>query len=75
MSVEEIVNETRALPAERVEELVARLNQNLDGADENGIDEAWRKEVRRRLAEVDSGAVQLKDGEEVSKRIRRIAGG
>jgi hypothetical protein len=72
MSVEDIVQETQKWPAEQIEELVARLNGILNGASQSENDAAWRKEIRRRLAEIDNGRVQLRDGAEVSARIRKI---
>jgi putative addiction module component (TIGR02574 family) len=37
---------------------------------DEGVEEAWREEVRRRLEEIDSGAVQLIPWEEALRRLR-----
>ncbi len=72
MTLEQIVEEARRLPPEQVMELVDRLNDEL--LPESEIDAAWKKEARRRIAEIESGAVEGIPGEEVSERIRRIVG-
>jgi putative addiction module component (TIGR02574 family) len=38
------------------------------------VEEAWRQESRRRVAEIESGQVTAVPGEEVSRRVRQIAG-
>ena len=42
------------------------------GASDPMIDAAWKQETRRRIAEIESGAVIGIPGEEVSDRIRKI---
>jgi hypothetical protein len=75
MTVDEILKETKDWPADRLEELVVRLNQTLNAnCDKAGIEKAWKEEVRRRLAQIDNGTVELVDGEIVSARIRKIVG-
>jgi putative addiction module component (TIGR02574 family) len=70
MTVDEILDETRQWPAAQVRELLDRLNEAMDGA----LAEPWRKEVRRRLAEIDAGTVTAIDGREVTARMRKILG-
>ena len=36
---------------------------------------AWKRAARRRLAEIESGALRAVDSEEVSARVRRIVSG
>ena len=72
MTLDQIIEEARHWPAERVAELVDRLTQQLQPEPE--IDAAWRTEARRRVAEIESGQVQGVSGEVVSDRIRRIVG-
>jgi putative addiction module component (TIGR02574 family) len=75
MTVEQIIKEARDWPAERVEELVTRLHQVLDGhVEDPAVDQAWKIEVRRRLAEIDNGSVQPIDGEKVSAEVRKLVG-
>lgn len=55
--------------------LASEIIESLDpGIDEN-VDEAWSEEIERRIAEVDSGAVQIIPWEEARKNIRGIANG
>ena len=72
MTLDQIVEEARHWPAERVAELVDRLTQELQPAPE--IEAAWSSETRRRVAEIESGQVPSVSGESVSDRIRKIVG-
>ena len=73
MTLDQIVEETRHWPPEKVGELVERLSEDLHASDPE-IEAAWKQEARRRLAEIENGTVQAVDGEQVSARIRRIVG-
>jgi putative addiction module component (TIGR02574 family) len=73
MTLEQIVEETRHWPPEKVGELVGRLTEELHASDPE-IEAAWKQEVRRRLAEIENGSVQPVEGEVVSARIRQIVG-
>jgi putative addiction module component (TIGR02574 family) len=53
----EILKEALALPPETRAALADSLWESLEEESDQGIDEAWRQEVRKRLAELDSGAV------------------
>jgi putative addiction module component (TIGR02574 family) len=53
----EILKEALALPADARAALADSLWESLEEKPDEGIDEAWRSEVKRRLAELDSGAV------------------
>ncbi len=72
MTLEQIVEEARRLPTEQVVELVDRLSQGLRLTSE--IEEGWKTETRRRVAEIQAGKVRGIPGSEVSGRIRRIVG-
>ena len=50
MTLEQIVEETRRWPPEKVGELVDRLTEELHAPDPD-CEEAWKQETRRRLAE------------------------
>jgi putative addiction module component (TIGR02574 family) len=52
-----IENEALSLEPEERSALVESLRASLDSAD--AIEEAWAEEVERRIADVESGAVQL----------------
>ena len=73
ITLEQIVEETRHWPPEKVGELVDRLTQELNPAD-GDIEVAWKKEARRRLAEIESGNVKPVEGDAVAARIRRFVG-
>jgi putative addiction module component (TIGR02574 family) len=71
---DEIVEEASHWPPEQRAELVDRLTFTLHHAVDPKIDDAWKQETRRRLAEIESGRVQAVPGQEVSAKIRRIVG-
>ncbi len=73
MTLEQIVEEARRWPPEKVGELVGRLTEDLRASDQ-AIEEPWKQEVRRRLAEIENGTVPPTDGETVSARIRQTVG-
>ena len=73
LTLEQIVEETRHWPAEKVGELVDRLTEDLHSLAPE-VEEAWKQEARRRLAEIENGTVQPVDGDEVSARIGKIVG-
>jgi putative addiction module component (TIGR02574 family) len=54
--------------AERLE-VAERLYESLDGLGDPASDEAWAKEIERRLKMVDEGKTQLMSWEEARKRI------
>ncbi len=60
----ELVPEDRARLAE---ELLASLEDDVDPE----VDAAWEEEIRKRIAEVESGTAKLIPADEVFARIRR----
>jgi len=46
----------------------------LEGAIDPEIERAWRQEVTKRIAELDSGAVKTVPGDEVRAKLRNIVG-
>ena len=74
MTLDQIVEEASHLPREQVAEVVDRLTLTLHADVEPEIEESWKQETRRRLAELESGGVQAVSGEAVSSRIRKIVG-
>ncbi|HEX4265719.1 MAG TPA: addiction module protein [Verrucomicrobiae bacterium] len=73
-TVDQIVKEARQLPREQLAEIVDRLTLSLHEATDPSLEEAWKAETRRRVAEIEKGEVQGIPGEEVSARVRRIVG-
>lgn len=59
--------------AERAE-LALSLIESLDGPADPNVEEAWRVEVERRIAQIERGEVQLIPGDEVFARLRRRLG-
>lgn len=55
-------------------ELALSLIESLDGPSDSDVEQAWRKEIERRVAQVERGEVQLIPGEEVFARVRRRLG-
>jgi putative addiction module component (TIGR02574 family) len=55
-------------------ELALSLIESLDGPSDSDVEQAWRKEIKRRVAQVERGEVQLIPGEEVFARVRRRLG-
>ena len=74
ITVEQIVEEARGWPCERVAELVDHLTLSLHQRIEPGVEEAWKQATRRRIEEIASGQVAGVPGEEVSRRVRQIVG-
>ena len=74
MTLESIVEETRHLPADVVAELVDRILRARHGGIEPDLEQAWRNETRRRVAEIESGKVEGIPGDVVSARIRKTLG-
>jgi len=71
ITLDEIVEETRHWPPEKVGELVGRLTEDLHTSDPE-IEAAWKTEIDRRIGEIQSGKVKGVPAKEVSARIRKI---
>lgn len=74
ITLDQIVEETRQLPPDVVAELVDRILIARHGGIDSSVQESWKQETRRRIAEIESGQVQSISGEEVSARIRAKLG-
>ncbi len=74
ITLEQIVEEARHWPPEKVGELVERLTEGLPSSNPE-TEAAWKREARRRLAEIESGTVRAVEGEQVSARVRQIVSG
>jgi len=74
-----IFDQAMKLPVGERESLVSRLmrandEEPLTEAELAAHDAAWAPEIRRRLAEVESGAVETIPWEEVDAQIRKLIG-
>jgi putative addiction module component (TIGR02574 family) len=73
ITLEQIVEETRHWPPEKVGELVGRLTED-PRFDDPETEAAWQTEIARRVEEIQSGKVQGIPVEQSLARIRKIAG-
>ncbi len=71
MTLDQIVAETRSWPPEQVGELVGRLTEDLHASSPE-IETAWKTEIDRRVAEIESGKVKGVSPDEVAARIQKI---
>ena len=71
MTLDQIVEETRNWPPERVGELVGRLTEDLQASSPE-IEAAWKTEIDQRIAEIESGKARGISPEQVSERIQKI---
>jgi putative addiction module component (TIGR02574 family) len=68
--VSELLRKALALPPEARAALAGSLLESLDQhPDEEGVEEAWAEEIKRRVEEIDSGKVQMIPYEEVRRRL------
>lgn len=74
LTLDQIVEEARGLPSDRLAELVDRLAMQLHGGRDEASDHEWSIEVRRRVAEIESGRAEFIPGEQVMDELRKIAG-
>jgi hypothetical protein len=64
-SARQILEDARQLPPGEVTWLIESLLLEGNGVSEAEIDAAWDNEIKRRLDEIDSGAVELIPGEQL----------
>ena len=55
-------------PGERAD-LAASLLESLDDGQDDGVEESWAEEIKKRVAEVESGQVKTVPWSEARKRI------
>ena len=70
-SARELFEEAMRLDPEERATLMRLLIETLDAESEEGVDDAWRVEIERRMAELDSGTVQTIPWEELRERLYR----
>ncbi len=69
--VEELSQKAQALPPEERVRLAEELLATVQEVDVDA-EAAWEEEIRRRIAEIDSGAVKLVPADEVFAEVRRL---
>jgi putative addiction module component (TIGR02574 family) len=72
-TVADLVQRGRALPPDEREKLVEQLLESLNESAARDLDAAWAAEIKKRLAEYDSGAVKAIDADEVFAKAARLA--
>lgn len=58
-SAQEILEDARKLPPHEVSWLIENLLQDGESEPEAEIEAAWDSEIKRRIEEIDSGAVEM----------------
>jgi hypothetical protein len=74
MTLKELYAETRQLPREQAAELIDLLLIDTFSQPDPEVDEAWKLETRRRVAEIESGQVKGIPMEETLAKMRKIVG-
>lgn len=69
-TLEKVRSEALRLSEAERAELAHSLVESLDGPADQDAESAWDAEIVRRLAEVDAGAAELIDREEMRRRMR-----
>ena len=73
ITLDQILEETRHWPVEKVGELVGRLTEGLHASDPT-TEAAWKTEIARRLEEIQTGQAQGIPAEEVFAKAKRMLG-
>ena len=68
-SARELFDEAMRLDPQERATLMRLLIETLDVESEEGVEDAWRVEIERRMAELDSGAVEAVPWEELRARL------
>ncbi len=73
-AVAQILNQAKRLTVAEREDLADRLVESLISDVPPAVQQAHLEEVRRRIAQVDSGEVSLVPGDEALEQVRRLVG-
>jgi putative addiction module component (TIGR02574 family) len=68
---EQLLKQVLTLGEQDRASVAGALIESLDGPSDEGAEEAWDREIRRRVEELDSGAVQTVPWTEVRARLFR----
>jgi putative addiction module component (TIGR02574 family) len=66
----ELLRDALLLPVEARAALVDSLKESLDVEVDDGVEDAWREEIHRRLQQIDSGTVRMIPWDEARRRLR-----
>jgi putative addiction module component (TIGR02574 family) len=64
-----VLDEALALPPDERPDVAVTLLESLDEVDDEAAEQAWSEEIRRRIQEVESGAVQTIPWSEARRRL------
>jgi putative addiction module component (TIGR02574 family) len=67
----QLVKKALSLPPEARADLVEQLITSLSDAEQSEIDRAWAEEADRRMRAIEAGEMEVVDGEEILKKLRR----
>lgn len=70
----ELKEKAAQLPEPERAALALSLIESLDGRPDEGVEEAWDREISRRIAEIERGEAKLIPADEVFTRLRRRLG-
>ena len=70
----ELEQKASELSADERAQFALFLIQSLESTEEGDIEDAWRVEAERRLAQIESGEARLVPGNEVIANVRRRLG-
>jgi putative addiction module component (TIGR02574 family) len=70
-----ILQQALALPESDRAAIAASLFQSLDTEIDDNADELWDAEIKRRVAEIDNGTVELIPWDDVMAKMRRLRNG
>lgn len=70
-----IFQQALALPESDRAAIAASLFQSLDTEIDDSADELWDAEIKRRVAEIDNGTVELIPWDDVMAKMRRLRNG
>ena len=70
-SARELFEEAMKLDPEERATLMRLLIESVDAEAKDGVEDGWRVEIERRMAELDSGTVQTIPWEELRARLYR----
>jgi putative addiction module component (TIGR02574 family) len=74
ISIDQIVEETREMPPETVAELIDRIMVARHGGIDSTVSQSWKREIDRRIEELESGKVKSVPIEDSLARARKAAG-
>ncbi len=75
VTVDELLRQALELDPKAREELATLLLESVPGESQEEVDAAWDATIRRRVQELESGAVQTIPWEDVRRKLLRSEGG